>query len=209
MSATLGLEEIGEFERQRHHTGRIIDDNDSGRPKPGAGLFQRIEIHRKVELIGGDRVRWLKLVPATAAMAAVIFGFVEGPTLWADFQVKQAQKAVATAFVERRTTLSRLPSVGYAPYNPFPIVLGAEDGRGVDEVRATEAKDSGTRRERVRAVGKQPLPRREPLLIRDPQPDDVDAVNSVQTTKAEMRARVVARQVAVPGIDDAHRAPPA
>jgi len=83
---------------------------------------------------GGSRFSWLKLVPATAALAAVIFGFVEGPALWAGFQVKQAQKAVATAFMGRRTTLSRLPQVGYAPYNPFPVPLGAEDGRGLDEV---------------------------------------------------------------------------
>ena len=61
------------------------------------------------ELIGGGRgFRWLKLVPATAALAAVIFGVVQGPALWAGFQVKQAQKAVATAFVQRRPTTYRV-----------------------------------------------------------------------------------------------------
>ena len=51
---------------------------------------------------GGSGFRWLKLVPATAVFAAMIFAFVQGPALWAGFQVKQAQKAVATAFVQRR-----------------------------------------------------------------------------------------------------------
>ncbi|MGH9633346.1 MAG: CHAT domain-containing protein [Candidatus Angelobacter sp.] len=87
------------------------------------------------ESIGDERrFPWLKLVPATVALAAVIFGVVQGPAIWAAFQLHQAQKAVAAAFVDRRTSLSRLPSVDYAPYNPFPTKLGAEDGLSVDEV---------------------------------------------------------------------------
>src|SRR3954447_6542364 len=66
------------------------------------------------ELIGGGRrFPWLKFVPASVALATVIFGVIQGPALWAGFQVKQAKKAVATAFVVRRTTLARLPQVGY------------------------------------------------------------------------------------------------
>ena len=61
------------------------------------------------ELIGGGRrFHWLKLVPAMAALAAVIFGSLQGPALWAGFQLHQAQKQVAAAFVERRTTAMRL-----------------------------------------------------------------------------------------------------
>jgi CHAT domain-containing protein len=85
--------------------------------------------------IGGGRpFRWLKLVPATAALAAVVFGFVEGPGLLSDFKVNQAQKAVATAFVERRTTEMRLTAVDHARYNPFTVPLGSETGLSVDEI---------------------------------------------------------------------------
>jgi tetratricopeptide (TPR) repeat protein len=107
--------------------------------------------------IGGrPPFRWLKLVPATAALAAVIFGFVEGPTLWAGFQLHKAQKEVATAFVERRTTLSRLPQVGYAPYNPFPVVLGAQDGLSVDEVPPSLHDASGAANKNLQAKNADP-----------------------------------------------------
>ncbi|MGZ4876599.1 MAG: CHAT domain-containing protein [Candidatus Angelobacter sp.] len=105
---------------------------------------------------GGRRFPWLKLVPATAALAAVIFGVVQGPALWSEFKVKQAQKDVAAAFVERRTSLSRLPSVGYAPYNPFPTVLGAESGRGVDEVPTSLHDASGAANKNLRAANADP-----------------------------------------------------
>jgi hypothetical protein len=105
---------------------------------------------------GGRRFPWLKLVPATVALATVIFGVVQGPALWAVFQLHQAQKEVATAFVERRTTLSRLPAVGYAPYNPFPIVLGAEDGRGVDEVPTSLHDASGAANKNLHAGNADP-----------------------------------------------------
>jgi tetratricopeptide (TPR) repeat protein len=96
------------------------------------------------ELIGGGRrFPWLKFVPASVALATVIFGVIQGPALWAAFQLHQAKKEVAAAFVERRTTLSRLPQVGYALYNPFPVPLGAEDGRGIDEVPPSLHEASG------------------------------------------------------------------
>jgi hypothetical protein len=105
---------------------------------------------------GGRRFPWLKLMPATVALAVVIFAFVQGPALLTDFKVKEAQKAVATAFVDRRTTLSRLPQVGYAPYNPFPVVLGAEDGRGVDEVPPSLHDASGAANKNLHAGNADP-----------------------------------------------------
>jgi CHAT domain-containing protein len=109
------------------------------------------------KLIGGGRsFRWLKLVPATVALTAVIFGVVEGPTLWAGFQLHQAQKEVAAAFVERRTTPMRLPSVDYSPYSPFPVVLGAENGRGVDEVPPSLHEASGAANKNLRAAKADP-----------------------------------------------------
>jgi CHAT domain-containing protein len=109
------------------------------------------------ELIGGgSRFSWLKLVPAAVALAAIVFAVVQGPALLSDFKVKQAQKEVAAAFVERRTTSSRLPSVGYAPYNPFPVVLGAESGRGVDEVPTSLHDASGAANKNLRAANADP-----------------------------------------------------
>jgi hypothetical protein len=109
------------------------------------------------ELIGGGRrFPWLKLVPATAALAAVIVGLVLGSALWPGFQLRKAQNEVAAAFVERRTTTMRLPSVDYSPYNPFPIVLGAEDGRGVDEVPTSLHEASGAANKVLRAANADP-----------------------------------------------------
>jgi len=98
----------------------------------------------------------MKLVPATAAMAAVVFGIVQGPALWAAFQLHRAQKEVAAAFEERRTTPMRLPSVDYSRYNPFPIVLGAEDGRGVDEVPPSLHESSGAANKNLQAKNVDP-----------------------------------------------------
>jgi hypothetical protein len=105
---------------------------------------------------GGRRFPWLKLVPATVALAAVTFGVVQGPAMWAGFQVKQAQKAVATAFVERRTTTMRLPSVDYSPYSPFPVVLGAQDGLSVDEVPPSLHDASGAANKNLQAKNVDP-----------------------------------------------------
>src|ERR1041384_8526104 len=44
------------------------------------------------QLIGGGHpFRWMKLVPATAALAVVIFGLIQGQALWAGFQLHQAK----------------------------------------------------------------------------------------------------------------------
>jgi CHAT domain-containing protein len=108
------------------------------------------------ESIGGHRFRWLKLVPATVALAAVIFAFIQGPALLAGFQLHQAQKQVAAAFVERRTTAMRLPSVSYSPYSPFPVVLGAQDGLSVDEVPPSLHDASGAANKNLRAANADP-----------------------------------------------------
>ena len=83
---------------------------------------------------GGRWLPWLNLVPAAAVLAMAIFAIVQGPALLANFKVAKAKKQVAAAFADRRTTLMRLPSVDHSSYNPFPIELGAENGRGLDEV---------------------------------------------------------------------------
>ena len=105
---------------------------------------------------GGRRFPWLKLVPAMVAMAAVVFAFIQGPPMWAAFQLHQAQKQVAAAFVERRTTTMRLPSVDYSPYSPFPVVLGAQDGLSVDEVPPSLHDASGAANKNLRAAKADP-----------------------------------------------------
>ncbi len=109
------------------------------------------------ELIGGrKRFPWLKLVPAAAALAVAVLAVVQGPALLAEFKLKQAQKQAAAAFAERRTTEMRLTSVDYSPYNPFPIVLGEESGRGLDEVPTSLHDASGAANKNLQASNADP-----------------------------------------------------
>jgi CHAT domain-containing protein len=89
------------------------------------------------EIGGSRRFPWLKLVPAMAALAIVIFAVIQGPALLVDYKVKRAQKDIAATFSIRRTTEGRMPGESYAKYNPRPIVLGAENGPGLDEIPAS------------------------------------------------------------------------
>ena len=141
---------ITEFsEEQSPENTAVLQLLQSSRPQWQKRLVRK--------LIGGDsRFPWLKLAPAAAALAAVIFAVAQGPALLAEFRVKQAQREVAAAFVERRTSLSRLPQVGYAPYNPFPVVLGAENGRGVDEVPPSLHDASGAANKNLHAANADP-----------------------------------------------------
>lgn len=141
---------LSEFsEEQTPENIAILKQLESSTPKGQKRLVRKL-------IGGGRRFPWLKLVPAMVALTAVIFAFVQGPALWAAFQLHQAQKQVAAAFVERRTTTMRLPSVDYSPYSPFPIVLGAEDGRGVDEVPTSLHDASGAANKVLRAANADP-----------------------------------------------------
>ena len=96
------------------------------------------------EQLGGKKgFRWLKLAPAGVAFAAAVLGAFAGPTLLGNFKVMQANKQVAAAFAERRTTEMRLTAVEYSPYNGFPVTLGPEGGRGLDEVPTSLHEASG------------------------------------------------------------------
>src|SRR5207302_483842 len=109
------------------------------------------------ELIGGGRrFPWLKLVPLAAALAVVILAVVRGPALLAEFRLKQAQKQVAAAFVERRTTRMRLPAVDHAVYKPFPIELGLESGRELDEVPTSLHDAMGAANNNLRGANADP-----------------------------------------------------
>jgi hypothetical protein len=109
------------------------------------------------ELIGGGSwFPWLKIAPAAVALAVVIFAVIQGPALLADFKVKKAQRQVATAFTERRTTLMRLPGVEHSDYRSFPVELGPESGRGLDEIPTSLHDATGAANNNLRAANADP-----------------------------------------------------
>lgn len=109
------------------------------------------------ELIGGGKwFSWLKIAPAAVALAVVIFGFVEWPALWAGYQLHRAQEQVATAFTDRRTTLMRLPGVEHSDYKSFPIELGSESGRGLDEIPTSLHDATGAANNNLRTANPDP-----------------------------------------------------
>jgi CHAT domain-containing protein len=97
------------------------------------------------------RAPWLKLVPAFLALVLVVAGIFEGPGLVAEFKVRRAEKQAARAFAGRRTTEMRLASADYAPYKPFPTVLGSEGGRELDELPPELTSASSAANEKLRA----------------------------------------------------------
>ena len=109
------------------------------------------------ELIGGGSwFPWLKIAPAAVALAVAIFAVIQGPALLADFKVKKAQRQVATAFTERRTTLMRLPGVEHSDYRSFPVELGPESGRGLDEIPTSLHDATGAANNNLRAANADP-----------------------------------------------------
>jgi len=109
------------------------------------------------ELIGGGSwFPWLKIAPAAVALAVVIFAVIQGPALLANFKVKKAQRQVATAFAERRTTLMRLPGVEHSDYRSFPVELGLESGRGLDEIPTSLHDATGAANNNLRAANADP-----------------------------------------------------
>ena len=75
-----------------------------------------------------------------------------------------------------------------------PVQADRERCRGrVDDVRLRHARRGQGRGERVAAVGEDPLPLREPLRVRDPDPDHVDAVDGLAVDEPARRRRDPAR----------------
>lgn len=68
---------------------------------------------------------WPKLATAAVAVVAVAFGSY---TFFHNDDLNQAQKLVASAAAERRTTELRLPYALYGKFNPVPVVKGPADG---------------------------------------------------------------------------------
>lgn len=97
------------------------------------------------------RAPWMKIVPAFAVLAVAILAIVQGPSLMAKFELNKAKNNVATAFATRRTTEMRLTSVPYSPYKRFPLEMGGESGRELDEMPPELTSASGTATEKLKS----------------------------------------------------------
>jgi CHAT domain-containing protein len=143
---------------------RYISEFSEEQSPENAALFNQLQSSKpqwqkrlvRDQIGGGKRFPWLKLVPAMAALAVAIFAVIQGPSLFADFKINQAQKQIATAFAGRRTTEMRLPSVNHSDYRPFPIELGGENGRSLDEVPTSLHDASGAANQNLLAAKADP-----------------------------------------------------
>ncbi|HET9838959.1 MAG TPA: CHAT domain-containing protein [Candidatus Angelobacter sp.] len=116
---------LSEFsDQETPATTRILKQLESSKPEWQRRLVSGVLPPR--------RSRWPKLIPVFAGLAAVLLLFMAGPYFLREFKVRQAQKDVAAAFAERRTTENRLPSTEYSAFRGFPVELGPE--RSVDEL---------------------------------------------------------------------------
>ncbi len=69
---------------------------------------------------------WWPKMALAGALAIAVFAIAAGPTLWSRFELYRADRLVAAAYFERRTTEMRLTGVPYARYD----ALGVERGDG-------------------------------------------------------------------------------
>lgn len=123
---------------------RILAQLQSSKPE-----WQRRLVKK---LLGGPRrTPWMKIVPAFAVLAVAILAIVQVPYLMASLKLSKAQKQVATAFADRRTTEMRLTSVSYSPYKGFPLEMGGESGRELDEMPPELTSASGTATEKLKS----------------------------------------------------------
>jgi CHAT domain-containing protein len=119
---------------------RYIQEFSTEESPGNAHILRQLQSSRKdwqrrlVREVAPRRRPWLKLVPAFAAFAMVLAAVLAGPSLLREYKVRQAQQQAAAVFAGRRTTEMRLTSVDYSPYKPFPIILGGENGRSLDEL---------------------------------------------------------------------------
>ncbi|HEV3041159.1 MAG TPA: CHAT domain-containing protein [Candidatus Angelobacter sp.] len=70
---------------------------------------------------------WWPKMALAGATAAVVLAVMAGPGLWAKFEFYRADRLVAAAYAERRTTEMRLTGLPYSPYNSLPVERGDED----------------------------------------------------------------------------------
>jgi len=141
---------IREFsEEQSPDDIAILNQLESSKPQWQKRLVRKL-------IGGGSWFPWLKIAPAAVALAAVVFAVVKGPALLADFKVKKAQRQVATAFTERRTTLMRLSGVEHSDYKSFPVELGPENGRGLDEIPTSLHDATGAANNNLHAANADP-----------------------------------------------------
>lgn len=131
-------------DEQSPENARILAQLQSSKPKWQRELVRQVTASPK-------RAPWLKLVPAFAALVLLVAGITEGPGLVAEYKLHQAETQAARAFADRRTTEMRLTSADYAPFKPFPTVLGSDTGRELDEIPPELTSASSAANEKLRA----------------------------------------------------------
>jgi len=95
-------------------------------------------------------IKWLpRLAYAAAGIAAVVSGFVWGPVLLANMELKRADNLVKAAFVEKRTIESRFSGAPAADFRPNPVTLGPNDAAS-DFERPELAKAQGLVADKVK-----------------------------------------------------------
>src|SRR2546423_10206608 len=70
---------------------------------------------------------WWPKMTLAGALAILVVAVTLGPGLWTKFELYRADRLVAAAYAERRTTEMRLTNLPYAPYSALPVERGEDD----------------------------------------------------------------------------------
>lgn len=72
---------------------------------------------------------WWPKMALAGALAILVVAITTGHDLWTRFELYRAERLVAAAYAERRTTEMRLTNVPYVPYSSMPVERGGDDDR--------------------------------------------------------------------------------
>jgi CHAT domain-containing protein len=72
---------------------------------------------------------WWPKIALAGALAILVVAITTGHDLWTRLELYKADRLVAAAYAERRTTEMRLTNVPYVPYNSMPVERGGDDDR--------------------------------------------------------------------------------
>src|SRR5579859_3021651 len=70
---------------------------------------------------------WWPKMALAGALAILVLVITTGQGLWSRFELYRADRLVAAAYAERRTTEMRLTNLPYAAYNSLPVERGGDD----------------------------------------------------------------------------------
>src|SRR5437763_12909632 len=107
------------------------------------------------------------------AFAILVLAVTLGPLLWNKLERYPADRLVAAAYAERRTTEMRTSNAPFAKHNPYPIVREGGAGREPDYKRPAFARAEGAVADRLKSGDAQWLWRQGQLSLIDPAPDNL------------------------------------